>query len=148
MKLPNGVSGFYDSEANEPPQIDGKLFKQLCYHLTACNGGKVLDGNLSHSSANFFKVQVEMFDFVFYILLNKHYPYLAFAAAVDFGDIQFVDIPALSEQFSPFYQVLDTLELRTPLEDKHKSGLNRAELQQISYWKPEKVGQIVFNFWD
>lgn len=148
MKLPNGVSGFYNSKANEPPLIDGKLFKQLCYHLTVSNGGKVLDSNLSHSSANFYKVQVEMFDFVFYILINKHYPYLAFAAAVDFGDIQFVDIPALSKQFSHYYHVLDTIELSVFIEGKHKSELNRAELQQISYWKPENVGQILFNFWD
>lgn len=146
MKLPNGVSGFYDSEANKPPQIDGKKFKQLCYHFAACNGGKVINFNLSHSSTNFYYAQVEIFDLVFYILLNEHYPYLAFTAAIESGDIQFVDIPALSEQFSLYYRVLDTKELSVHIEDKHKSELNSAELQQISYWKPEKIGQVLFNF--
>jgi hypothetical protein len=148
MELPNGVSGFCNSEANKPPQIDGKQFKQMCYHFAACNGGKVINFNLSHSSANFYYAQVEIFDLEFYILLNEHYPYLAFIATIESGDIQFVDIPVLSEQFSLYYHVLDTMELGVPIKEKHKSGLNSAELQQISYWKPEKIGQVIFNFWD
>jgi hypothetical protein len=148
MKLPNGVSGFYDSEANKPPQIDGKQFKQLCCHFAASNGGKVMGFKSPHSSANFYNAQVEIFGLVFYIMLNEHYPYLAFAAAIESGDIQFVDIPVLSEQFSLYYHVLDTKELSVPIKDKHKSELNSAELQQISYWKPEKIGQVLFNFWD
>ncbi|MFP7298591.1 hypothetical protein [Neobacillus niacini] len=148
MKLPNGVSGFYDFEGNKPPRIDGKQFKQLCYQIAASNGGRVIEFNLPQASANFYTVQVKMFDGVFYLLLNEHYPYLAFAAAVESGDIQFVDIPALAEKFSPYYHVLDTIELSIPIEDKHKSELNRAELVQISYWKPKKVCQILFNFWD
>ncbi|WHZ03016.1 hypothetical protein QNH48_29570 [Neobacillus sp. YX16] len=148
MELPNGVSGFYHSEASKPPQIDGKQFKKLCYHFAACNGGKVINFNLSHSSANFYYAQVEIFDLEFYILLNEHYPYLAFADAIESGDIQFVDIPSLSEQFSLYYHVLDTKELTVPINDKHKSGLNSAELQQISYWMPDKIGQVLFNFWD
>jgi hypothetical protein len=26
--------------------------------------------------------------------------------------------------------------------------LNSAELKQIAYWKPETIGELIFNFWD
>ena len=26
--------------------------------------------------------------------------------------------------------------------------LSKAELEQIKYWKPNTVGDIIFNFWD
>ena len=54
MKLPNGVTGFSDSEANKPPKVDGKLFKQLCFDLAARNGGKVLEFSTPQYPANFY----------------------------------------------------------------------------------------------
>ncbi|MGG1680315.1 hypothetical protein ACIFOT_32175 [Neobacillus sp. NRS-1170] len=32
MKLPNGVTGFYE-KPNEPPKIDEKQFKKLCFNI-------------------------------------------------------------------------------------------------------------------
>lgn len=39
-----------------------------------------------------------------------------------------------------------------PLLDQDWHGfcgqLYKAELQQIQYWKPKTVGEILFNYWD
>lgn len=152
MKLPNGVTGFYHSEANKPPQVDGKQFKQLCFDFVSRNGGKVIDFNTPQNPANFYHAQVEIDNIQFYILLNEHYPYLAFASVVEFGNIKFIDMHVLFEQFTPFYQVLDTVELNTPINQilgaKNKHALNSAELEQIAYWKPETIGQVIFHYWD
>lgn len=53
MKLPNGVTGFYDTKHNKPPMIDGKQFNQLCFSLINRNGGKMLDFKEPKTAANF-----------------------------------------------------------------------------------------------
>ncbi|MFS0782198.1 hypothetical protein [Bacillus sp. 1P06AnD] len=83
-------------------------------------------------------------------MLNGHYPYLTFASAVEFGGIKFIDNPFLYEQFAAFYQIIGTVELNSPFNQNmvKKTDLNNAELEQLAYWKPETVGQIIFNYWD
>ncbi|AZV41532.1 hypothetical protein BAOM_0921 [Peribacillus asahii] len=157
MKLPNGVTGFYNAEHNKPATIDEKQFKQICFSLISRNGGKVLDFKEPQVATNFFDVEAKVFNKHLHILLNVHYPYMAFAFDVEFGKITFIDEPELFKQFSPFYNVLDTKELNAPvilrLGSKksilqNNNELNSAELELIAFWKPERIGEIIFNCWD
>lgn len=150
MKLLNGISGFYDSEADTPPQVDGKQFKQLCFDFIYRNGGKVIDFSTPQYPVNFYNAEIKIFDSRLYILLNEHYPYLAFASAVKPRNIEFIDEPVLFEHFCYTYKVISTVELNEPISkiSIENNELNSAELKQIAFWKPETVGQILFNYWD
>ncbi|MEI5906647.1 hypothetical protein WAK64_06200 [Bacillus spongiae] len=150
MKLSNGVTGFYNSEVNTLPQVDGKQFKQLCFDVISRNNGKVVDFITPQYPTNFYYAHVEIEDNQFYILLNEHFPYLAFASIVEFGNIKFINKPVLYEKFSSLYRVIGTGELNAPLTQDllKQTELNSVELEQISYWRPETVGQIIFNYWD
>lgn len=149
MKLPNGVTGFFYDES-PPPEVDGKLFKQLCFDFASRYGGKVMDSNEPEYPENFYCAQVEVRDKQFKILLNEYNLYLASASAVEFCNIKFIDAPAIKEYFSPYYQVLNTDELNSPFNSNllNIAELNRAELEQIAYWKPKTIGQIIFNHRD
>ena len=66
-------------------------------------------------------------------------------------------MPELFQKFISFYKVLDVKELNEPLVLKlgSKKGilqndnyLNSAELEQVAYWKPERIGEVIFNYWD
>ncbi|MDQ2087898.1 hypothetical protein RBH29_15815 [Herbivorax sp. ANBcel31] len=150
MKLPNGIAGFFSSETNEPLSVDGKQFKQLCYHIAIHNEGKVIDFNEPKYPRKFYYAQVEILGEQFYILLNGHHPYIAFSSSIGFGNIKFIDKPFISEQFSLFYKVLGLADLHVSVDENliKKTELNIAELEQLAYWKPETVGQIIFNYWD
>lgn len=150
MNLPNGITGFYLGENTKPPNVDGKRFKQLCFAIVSRNGGKVINVSPPQYPVNFYCAHVEFSRDVFYILVNEHYPYLAFASVVAFGEIKFIDVPALHELFSPFYQVIDAAELNVSVDQKMlmKMELNSAELEQAAYWKPQTIGQVIFNYWD
>jgi hypothetical protein len=39
-------------------------------------------------------------------------------------------------------------EIKGTLSIENDNDLNHFELKQIRYWKPERVGDVVFNFWD
>ena len=75
---------------------------------------------------------------------------LLFASDHEYRNITFIDAPTLHAHFSPFYQVLEKKALNKPLNLSlaMKTKLNKAELKQIEYWKPESIGQIIFNYWD
>ncbi len=157
MKLPKGVTGFYNAKYNKPPTIDGKQFKQQCFSIIKRNNGKVLEFIEPQFATNFLNLEVKVFNNHLHILLNEHYPFLAFASFVDFENINFIDEPELLKQFSPFYKVLGMEELNEPLYIKEDTGkiilkndneLNSAELEQIAYWKPKSVGEVIYNFWD
>ena len=151
MKMfPNGITGFYGPGGHNPPQIDESLFKQIGYSALSRHGGKVIEFQAPQYPANYYTVHAEMSDSPFFILLNEHYPFLAFASAVEYGNIQFMDIPALHEDFSPFYRIMSASELGKPfnLSLTRNSELWSAELDQITYWKPETIGQIIYNHWD
>lgn len=156
MKLPNGITGFYNSENNKPPKVDGKQFKQVCATIVNRSGGKMLEFKEPQFPMNFFVTEVKVFNKQFHILLNEHFPYLAFASVVEFGRINFIDVPELI-QFSSLYKVLRVRELNEPLVLKPDSkkgilqndnNLNSAELEQIAYWEPKRIGEVIFNYWD
>jgi hypothetical protein len=156
LKLPNGITGFFETQ-DEPPTIDGKQFKQLCFSLVNNRGGAVLNFKEPQEGTNYYHAEVNVFNKHLHFLLNAHYPFLAFASVVNYGQIHFVDEPQLFVQFITYYHVLDTKELNEPLFIKLSSKewtlqndneLNRAELKQLAYWKPETVGSLIFNYWD
>lgn len=146
--LPTGVTGFFDSQSGEPPLTDLSLFQKLCYSIAAESGGRVLAFESADVSTNFAYAQIKWNGDELFVLLNEHSPYLAMADAIGFGGISFVDRVLLREAFSPYYNVLETGELNTPIEPPMIQHLNRAERAQISYWKPKTVGELVFHYWD
>ena len=149
MMLPNGITGFYEPGSHKP-QIDRPLFKQIGYSALSRHGGNIIEFHAPQYPANYYDVHAEMSGSPFFILLNEHYPFLAFASAVEYGNIQFMDIPALHEDFSPFYRIMSKAELCKPfnLSLTRDYEIRSAELEQITYWKPETIGQIIYNYWD
>ncbi|WP_407545286.1 hypothetical protein [Priestia sp. HNGD-A6] len=155
MNLPNGVTGFYSSIDNKPNEIDENDFKSICFDLIRRNQGKILKIDEANLTSNFSKVKVNVFNREIYVLLNAYYPFLALAATVEFQHINFIDDPVLSKDFMPFYKVLSKEELNEPLDIRNSKGkvsldnknnLNSSELEQILYWKPTTVGEVMFNF--
>ena len=101
---------------------------------------------------NFVSVVLELPEGRVAVLLNAHYPVVGFAEALGESDqqLRFADIPRLVEVFRNLgvYQVLDASDLEGPATGVDTSHLGPAELEQIRYWKPTRVGDLVFNFWD
>jgi hypothetical protein len=46
------------------------------------------------------------------------------------------------------FRLLDVEELSLPLASADTSELAEAELEQVRYWRPSTVGELMFNWWD
>lgn len=81
---------------------------------------------------------------------NAYYPWVAFAEA--HGEVlpRFVESAALASRFREAMpcEVLDRSWLEAAPDAAMLESLGAAERKQIRYWRPGRVGEIIFNFWD
>lgn len=78
---------------------------------------------------------------------NIHYPYIAFAQRDAFGGFILVGTPEWLQLPENSVRFLSLAELN---RDWHGlcGELSPEELEQIRYWNPQTVGEIIFNTWD
>jgi len=154
MELPRGITGF--RHVNDPPlpACDFRAFRGHCFAAARVLGGRVraVEAPMQRVSTNFARAVLELPDGPLVVLLNAHFPVVAFAELAAEGEVQprFVDAPGLAELFREFgcYEVLATSELHQPVTAAACRELAPTEREQLQYWRPGRLGDLVFNFWD
>ncbi len=146
QNISKGISGF-SLPQESLGRFDPKIFRQLCYSLARENQGTILSLDTSLVDKNFYVAQIQTYHFCIYLLRNAYYPYLAFADSVKDGMISFINQPKDFYFAWEGYHLLDTETLNVACE-RVGTCLNEAEQMQIKFWKPNTVGEIIFNFWD
>lgn len=84
-------------------------------------------------------------------LLNQHVPLLGFAVPSRPGKpLRFADVRELANAFAQLgmYRVLSLSDLQQPITADELARLSPTEIEQVNYWKPTSLGQIIFNAWD
>ena len=147
MILPRGITGFWSANTAPLPLLDEKAFRQMCHTLSRKNGGAVTEVDTDTAIRNFYSAKVSRYGQSVFLLQNIHYPYAAFAQREASGRFvltqqpEWLQLPESPVQFLSF----DKLN-----QDWHslRGELSPEELDQIHYWNPQTVGEIVFNTWD
>ena len=154
MNLATGITGFRHYTDPELPTTDERAFFMHCHAVAHALHGDVqyVEPVAKLREKNFSIVTVRIPNHQTSVILNAHYPYLAFASGLSRGNnsISFIDWTAGATEFKrlSYYTTLTTEELGQPLSQIDTSPLADAELEQIKYWRPQTVGELVFNFWD
>lgn len=147
MTLPRGITGFWGTDTAPLPHLDEKAFCQLCHSIAKENGGTVTELDTDTYPRNFYSAKLSRYDDAVFILQNIHYPYAAFAQRDGFGGFVLTNQPEWFRLPTGSVHFLSLAELN---QDWHNlcRELSPEELAQIRYWKPQTVGEIVFNTWD
>lgn len=84
------------------------------------------------------------------IAINTTYPYYCGVKSLeDWETVEFCDLPKYITELIPNeFTELKSEFLNEPLKSRHITALNKGELEQIKYWKTEKVGNVIFNTYD
>ncbi|MBE3014918.1 hypothetical protein IL992_37975 [Microbispora sp. NEAU-D428] len=84
------------------------------------------------------------------VLGHMHLPVLAIAQVPADGVIICESCDSLEEALRSLdaFQVLTSTDLNTPIGLIDTSNLDRAERNQIADWKPQTLGELLFNYWD
>lgn len=149
--LPKGITGF-DAPSEGVPV---KHFTAACYAAALQMGAtvrQVLAAN-EQASTNFHEALVSLPHQTepVRVLCNAHHGVVAFAWPATFeGDLnlRFMDCPELVEAFGSDFLTLSARDACAAVSPGLVAQLEDTELKQLSYWKPARMGDIVFNYWD
>lgn len=147
MILPRGITGFWSVNTAPLPLLDEKVFCQMCHTLSRKNGGAVTEVDTDTAARNFYSAKLSRYDQSVFVLQNVHYPYVAFAQRDTSGGFIWISQPEWLRLPEGSVRFLSPSEL---IRDWHDlcGELSPEELEQIHYWNPQTVGEIVFNTWD
>jgi hypothetical protein len=157
MELRRGITGIQGRKdpPPEPPLSNLKAFRSHC-HAAAREVGARLGAVQGRSEAlgacNYAIARFEFSDSTIAVLLNAVHPILAFARWPAEGQvaIEFVDCPKLAEVFQTLggYETAASEELNQPLVRKMCKHLTPTEQRRVRYFRPRRVGDVIFNYWD
>lgn len=141
-----GVTGFSEEELSKQEIKD---FEAYLYHAIRCENGKLIKTELLINNRNFYTYQIGIRTKVFHILLHSNFPFVAFASVVDYSGIVFIDAPEqVKTILTENYIVLESKLLNQTFTSEDTRTLGRHEQEMIKYWKPETIGEVIFNYWD
>ena len=152
MILPRGITGFRDRRAGGAiPAVAPKSFARACHTAARLGGGRVETFDVARYPRNYYRAIIRLREDAVAVLCNAHFPWVAFASVSDDGiSHRFIDAPALASRFYEAMpcEVLSPSSLEGPPDAASLNELSAAELEQIRYWEPDRLGDIIFNSWD
>jgi len=153
VELRPGITGFRHVNDAAIPKSDLKEFSEHCHTAARMIGATVRAVQPSFAvSTNFARALFQTKHELATILLNCHFPIIAFASPIEIGDmkVNFHDVPQLTEAFDNFnvYELLSVTEANRRLTADDLSHLSPAEQRQVRNWRPKTIGEVIFNFWD
>ncbi|MEU4556478.1 hypothetical protein [Micromonospora violae] len=149
MKLQPGATGF-----DPPPGVPAGLraFTAVCHQAARAIDATITGVTPAGVTPTFHTFDIADDQHHIAVLRHTTVPFIAFARPHANGDVmvRFVDHPGLAAALTNLTdaQALTTQQLRAPLAQVDLSALSPHEHDQITYWKPTTVGELLFNFWD
>lgn len=145
--LPRGITGFWSADTEPPPLLDEKAFCRMCHALARESGGTVTQVDTDIAAGNFYSAELRRYGQSVVLLQNIHYPYAAFARRDPSGGFAWTSRPEWLQLPEGPVRFLTPNELTQDWRGLC-GELSPEELEQIRYWNPQTVGEIIFNTWD
>lgn len=153
MELPRGITGFRHVDDPPLPVCDFAAFRGHCHAAARALGGSIaiIEAPLRGIETNFVRAVLQFSTGSIAVLLNSHFPVIAFAEPQGEGEVgvRFIDSANLAQAFRSFgaYEVPDASVMTAPLTPQACRNLAPVEMEEVEYWRPQRVGDVVFNFW-
>ncbi|MBE3012795.1 hypothetical protein IL992_26935 [Microbispora sp. NEAU-D428] len=145
------MTGFADARAERPAAMDWRAFVSLCHEAARLTRRRVVDMTPRNVTPNFHVAVLSGGPLDVAVLGHGDLPIIALARVPVTIPVIFADDDAALAQclrHRPSVRLLTRRELDTPLCSYDVSDLDKAELRQIAYWRPETLGQLLFHHWD
>lgn len=143
--LKRGITGFYEKCDSCLNETDFREFRRICYLLQTATDFKI-KSTVNTEYASYFSAEFTDGKSKIYFLLNKYFNVGGFTDNLIFGDKIFTDIN-LDGNYLTECEIVPAVVLNSAFSET-KHDLSKCELEQVKYWKPFSVGNIIFNEWD
>lgn len=126
-----------------------KQFRTDCYEAAHMIYAKVLEvKGKEYANYSVCSMQYNYGSTNVVILRNANHAMLAFSCTEE-EPFVFLDVPQLQAAFETLgYEVLSKEYLESYPTEQDIADLSKQEIKDYRYWRPSRIGEIVFNFWD
>lgn len=142
MQLPAGATGFFEAGTFREPIQRGE-FLQLVYQLARESRCTVEETDTSLCGKNFYAAQIVRNSGTEILFMNAYTGHLACSDCWEAQPLRFTAPSAMLAALLPPNHVAGAA---------HRCGaaglLAPAEQEQLRYWQPNTIREILFNFWD
>jgi hypothetical protein len=141
-----GLSGF---DGSPDPRWTLQSFRAACHAAARTVGARLVRGEDPGPARNHYRALLELAAGERWILLNAIHPLLAFAIPRTDLRYDFVDEPALAAAFHGPCEPVLAADLTAALDPRAAAPLlGPTEREQAEYWRPARLGDLIFNHWD
>ena len=159
--LPRGITGFWGAGEQPAPTVEHEVFRALCLQVA-----KEARARLLGLDVDLFEGVIRSYHQALFqgplgeqvlLLCNAHYPWLAVAnpeqdmlGHLVASEHDYREAPTWMRLPLPGFRLLGRSQLvqRVVRSDPRLSLLAQAELDQVRYWKPSRLGDVIFQLWD
>lgn len=152
MLLRNGVTGFF-SQRETIPASKEKLIRSKVFQLVTYDKNLKIKNIDCAYPKNYMRVVLSFHDLILELYINLYYEYL-YMDPTSKSNFYKTNIPIeIIESLFPCLSDSQVQEEIKYLNNKAKGldlphELNDTEIQQVLYFRPRKVFEILFNEWD
>lgn len=152
IRVARGATGFWRQGDDPLRRVDVAAFKTACHAVARSIRATVGHVTPAGVTPSFHTVLITAPGIRSTVLCHEVLSVVAFVAGPPRAGAPLTDFtspPAWADTFElSGFRLLDVDELSTPLAAADTSELAEAELEQVRYWRPGTVGELMFNWWD
>ncbi len=154
MKLKRGITSFFNrNDGNTIPKFTFFEFKRVVFAVANSVSLHVTELTESEFTPNFHSAHLNNSNTSLTVVGHSSYPIFAFCKPFKQHECQlhFVNRTTIAIEMKyifPYVTVATVEELNREPTKIDLDALDAVELEQIKYWKPQSIGEIVFNWWD
>lgn len=144
------------TQSTSEPQVEKRQeITTVIFSLARMCGWEIGNFHWNSYPMSFHWVEASQGDRNFALLIHEFSPYVALSSSLpDYFNLIFFDDSAFAEAAQRFvapFEILRASELSRPLSDADRifvSQLSAQHERDLKHWKPDAVGDVIFNWWD
>ena len=154
MILQRGITGFSDrGQHGTMPKFSLAEFKRIVFAAARPLKYGVSDIVESGVTPNFHSALLTTPETAVSVIGHSTYPVFAVSEPLQtyLCELSFADCEALSREIEAMFPSITFAtadELNCKPTESNLVNLDKSELEQLTYWKPQTIGEVVFNWWD
>jgi hypothetical protein len=144
--LRRGITGFGIIET-----VDFSKFKKAVYSSAQASGASVLSVTRpSFITPNFYQADIKVGERLLSILCNQTFPVVALVESpIAMDTVRPLDLTAITDPIRELgFEIAAATELDREITSEDMAVLGEDERGEAKYWKPNRISQLVFNWWD
>lgn len=152
MKLPKGITGFRSNEQHETLELYESKLRNIIGLIKAFRQHEILYVNDLTPSSNYYRIELKerKSNNLYDLLIN---PVQLFSCCIQnestWMNLKFISFPnTLKQILEEQINIIDLEDLNKQVHPEDLLELDKSEVEQIIYWRSQKIGEIIFNGYD